>query len=47
MSFQEGDRYACPDPSCGCEVTVTKSAQRHDAGDQAPTCCGHAMEKVA
>lgn len=26
MAFQQGDRYGCPDPECGCEIQVTKGA---------------------
>lgn len=47
MALKEGEQYRCPDPGCGCEVTVTKSAAADDAGDQAPRCCcGHSMEKT-
>lgn len=47
MAFREGQVYRCPEPSCGCEVTVTKGAPPDCAGDQSPTCCrGHVMELV-
>ncbi|PVZ09032.1 hypothetical protein [Actinomycetospora cinnamomea] len=47
MAFREGQVYRCPEPSCGCEVTVTKGAPADCSGDQNPTCCrGHVMELV-
>ena len=27
MALQQGERYRCPDPNCGCEIEVTKDAQ--------------------
>ena len=26
MALKEGEVYTCPDPNCGCEITVTKGA---------------------
>lgn len=26
MAFKEGEVYGCPDPECGCEITVTNGA---------------------
>jgi len=26
MAFKQGEVYKCPDPNCGCEITVTKGA---------------------
>jgi len=26
MAFKQGEVYKCPDPQCGCEITVTKGA---------------------
>jgi hypothetical protein len=47
MAFVEGEVYRCPDPDCGCEITVTKGAAPGHGGDEAPTCCcGLPMEKV-
>lgn len=47
MPFHEGDVYRCPDPDCGCEVTVTKGAAPGRGGDRSPTCCcGLMMDKV-
>lgn len=39
MAFQKGEVCQCPDPACGCEMTVTKGAQPGQRGDQLPTCC--------
>lgn len=39
MPFHEGEVYRCPDPECGCEVTVTKGAAAGKGGDSSPTCC--------
>ncbi len=48
MPLREGEVYRCPVAECGCEVTVTKSAQSGCEGQQNPTCCsGHTMEKVS
>lgn len=48
MPWSEGDVYRCPDPGCGCEVTVTKGPNPGQGGDRAPTCCcGQTMEKGA
>lgn len=47
MAFHEGDIYRCPDPECGCELTVTKGAAPGKGGDRSPTCCcGMTMQKV-
>lgn len=46
MAWKEGDRYKCPDASCGCEVQVTKGPSGA-GGDAPPTCCcGMEMKKV-
>lgn len=48
MALHEGEQFTCPDPNCGCQVTVTKSAADTDTGDQAPRCCcGHSMNQTA
>ena len=39
MAFKHGEVYHCPDPNCGCELTVTKAPKEGTGGDQAPTCC--------
>ena len=26
MAFKQGEIYRCPDPNCGCEITVTRGA---------------------
>ncbi|MEV8311749.1 hypothetical protein AB0P36_31580 [Streptomyces flavidovirens] len=47
MAFTEGEVYRCPDPACGCELTVTKGAPLTCQGEQNPTCCcGRTMTKV-
>lgn len=47
MPLREGEVYRCPDPACGCEVTVTKVAPATCTGEQDPTCCcGRTMTKV-
>jgi hypothetical protein len=44
MALKEGDVYECPDPNCGCQVTVTKTGK--DGGTAPPRCCcGKAMVK--
>ena len=46
MALKHGEVYQCPDPSCGCELTVTKVPQGGSGGDQPPRCCcGNAMQK--
>lgn len=39
MAFKQGEIYKCPDPNCGCELTVTKAAPPTCSGTQNPTCC--------
>jgi hypothetical protein len=39
MALKQGEVYKCPDPKCGCEITVTKGAQPGGGGNQAPRCC--------
>ncbi len=38
MALKEGEVYKCPDPNCGCEITVTKGAWPGKGGDLAPRC---------
>jgi hypothetical protein len=46
MAFKQGEVYKCPDPECGCELTVTRETPPGKGGNQAPTCCcGKSMEK--
>jgi hypothetical protein len=48
MPLKQGEVYRCTDESCGCELTVTKSAPATCAGTADPTCCcGKTMEKVS
>lgn len=39
MAFKKDEVYQCPDPECGCEITVTKGAAPGKGGNQAPRCC--------
>src|SRR5437016_7364209 len=39
MAFKQGEVYKCPDPKCGCEITVTKGAAPTCHRTQAPRCC--------
>lgn len=46
MALKQGEIYKCPDPECGCEVTVTKDAAPGKGGTLNPRCCcGHEMVK--
>jgi hypothetical protein len=47
MALRTGELYRCPNPSCGCEIQVTKGAQPGGGGDKMPRCCcGMEMKKV-
>lgn len=47
MAFKQGEVYRCPDPNCGCELTVTKGPREGAGGNQAPTCCcGKTMQRA-
>jgi hypothetical protein len=39
MALKEGETYRCPDAKCGCEITVTHSANPDCKGNQNPRCC--------
>lgn len=46
MAWKQNDVYQCPDPACGCEVSVTKAPKPGQGGDNPPTCCcGKPMRK--
>jgi hypothetical protein len=46
MAVKQGEVYKCPDPNCGCEITVTKGCALAKGGDLAPhCCCGKEMVK--
>jgi hypothetical protein len=48
MAWREGEVYRCPDPECGCEVTVTRGSALAEARSQPPTCCcGKTMQQAA
>jgi len=41
--WNKGDVYKCPDPGCGCEITITQQPQM--SGGNAPMCtCGSEMQ---
>ena len=47
MPFKKGEVYRCPDPNCGCEITVTKGAPASCNGQSQPRCCcGRDMVKA-
>lgn len=47
MALQQGERYRCPDPHCGCEIEVTQGAQPGSGGDRNPRCCcGKEMQRI-
>ncbi len=39
MAFKQNEVYACTDPKCGAEVTVTKGAAASCTGNAVPRCC--------
>jgi len=39
MALKQGEVYKCPDPECGCEVTVTRGTAHGKEGDLNPRCC--------
>lgn len=39
MALQKGEVYRCPDPECGCEITVEKGAASGKGSNQNPRCC--------
>ena len=43
--MRRGDTYQCPNPDCGCEITVTKgsSMPESDAELEPKCCCGEHM----
>ena len=45
MAMKQGERYVCPDSSCGCEIQVTKAAKPGGGGEDNPRCgCGEEMQ---
>ncbi len=47
MALKQDEVYRCPDPDCGCEVTVTKGVAPGKGGNQNPCCsCGKKMVKM-
>jgi hypothetical protein len=46
MALTQGEVYKCPDPQCGCEITVTRGASPTCKGTELPRCCcGKTMVK--
>ncbi len=46
MTLKQGEVYHCPDPNCGCEITVTKAAAAGQGGNHNPRSrCGKEMQK--
>ena len=41
MALKKGETYDCPNPDCGCQIQVTRSANPSAAtgGDENPRCC--------
>jgi len=45
MALKKGETYDCPNPDCGCQVQVTRSANPSASGNDNPRCCcGEEME---
>jgi hypothetical protein len=45
MAPKKGEVYKCPDPNCGCEITVTKGAGPGGVDQTPRCCCGKEMVK--
>lgn len=39
MALKEGEVYRCPDPACGCEISVTRGSAPGTGGNLNPRCC--------
>jgi hypothetical protein len=39
MAMKMGDTYTCPNPECGCQIQVTRSARSEGGGTNNPRCC--------
>lgn len=53
MTMRKGERYACEDPACGCEIEVVRSAtpdaratMEMRAGEHPRCTCGHEMQPL-
>jgi hypothetical protein len=44
MALKQGEVYTCPDPNCGCEITVTQGAKRTQGGHAHRCCCGMELQ---
>ena len=38
MGWQAGEIFKCPNPECGCELTLTRASKK-ERGAIFPTCC--------
>lgn len=46
MSMHRGDIYACSNPDCGAQISVTRGVNAEGGGDFSPRCsCGATMER--
>lgn len=43
MALKQGEIYSCPDPDCGCEISVTKGAKKNSGVHIHLCCCGREM----
>ena len=48
MAIQKGDKFRCPDATCGCEVEATKGCAKPGSGGNTKPhcCCGKEMQKI-
>lgn len=43
MAMKRGEKYQCPNPECGCEISVTKGSSSDSAHLEPKCCCGEHM----
>ena len=43
MGMKRGEKYQCPNPECGCEISVTKGTSSELAHLEPKCCCGEHM----
>jgi len=43
MGMKRGEKYQCPNPECGCEISVTKGTSSESAHLEPKCCCGEHM----
>ena len=46
MALKKGETYDCPNPDCGCQIQVLRSANPSAEGndDNPRCCCGEEMQ---